>query len=162
MQSRGTVTVAALSLAIALGLAACGDDDSDASSAGTDTEEPDSRTPNTSTATAGDPTTVSCTAGGGGTESIDIVNFTFDPSELTVGTGAGITFTNQDSADHAVWSAERIEGEPAFESVGSDLAFRLPEVLHEADASTCTFPEPGTYEYICGVHNSMTGTVTVE
>jgi plastocyanin len=72
-----------------------------------------------------------------------------------------VTFTNADATDHSVWSDERIDGDPAWQSVGSDPEFRLPEVLHEGDASTCTFPVAGTYEYLCGVHNSMTGTIIV-
>jgi plastocyanin len=142
------VTAAAGSFALLLG--ACGGDDPGAEASTT-----------VPAVAGGDPTAVSCVAGATGDEEVDIVRFTFDPATLEVEAGAGVTFTNQDATDHSVWSAERDGGDPVWESVGSDPAFRLPEVLHGGDASTCTFPAAGTYEYLCGVHNSMTGTIVV-
>jgi plastocyanin len=109
----------------------------------------------------GDPFTVTCAAGGAGASTVDIQGFTFGPRQVTVAAGTAITFTNLDATDHSVWSVERRDGAPAWLSAGSDPDFRLPEVLHLGDASTCTFAAPGTYRYLCGVHNSMTGSVTV-
>ncbi len=142
------VAVAAGSLALLLG--ACGDDDPNA---GASTTAP--------AVDGGDATTVTCEAGDGGDADVDIVRFTFDPASLEVEAGESVTFTNQDATDHSVWSEQRASGAPAWESIGSDPEFRLLEVLHEGDASTCTIPAAGTYEYLCGVHNSMTGTIVV-
>lgn len=108
----------------------------------------------------GDPFSVHCTAGSGGI-AVDIDGFTFGPRSIEVAAGRSITFTNRDATDHSVWSVERRDGVPAWRTAGSDPDFRLPEVLHQGDASTCTFAAPGTYRYLCGVHNAMTGSVTV-
>lgn len=167
---RRTAVIASLGLVLVagLGLGACGDDDDPAmgapvlgastttADAGGATDDPADA--DTTAATAAE---VTCVAGTGGDADVAITGFTFDPSELDVDAGTAVTFTNQDPADHSVWSDQRVDGEPAFESVGSDPAFRLPEVLHEGDASTCTFPAAGTYAYLCGVHNSMRGTIVV-
>ena len=109
----------------------------------------------------GDPFSVSCTAAAGGSTSVDIEGFTFGPRQLELAAGGSVTFTNLDATDHSVWSVERRDGDPAWLTAGSDPTFRLPEVLHQGDASTCTFAAPGTYRYLCGVHNSMTGSVSV-
>jgi plastocyanin len=109
---------------------------------------------------AGDPSMVTCVAASGGT-AVAIEGFTFVPRQVEVPAGGSVTFTNLDATDHSVWSAARRDGQPAWLSVGSDPTFRLPEVLHEGDASTCTFAAPGTYRYLCGVHNAMTGSITV-
>lgn len=161
-------------LVTALALGACGDDDPGINEAGSPNEGASATTTSSAApdpmqepareAGEADPASVTCEAGnggGGGDEDVAITGFTFDPGDLEIEPGESVTFSNQDPADHSVWSAERIDGDPAFESVGSDPEFRLPEVLHSGDSSTCTFPTAGTYEYLCGVHNSMRGTVTV-
>ena len=145
----------ASTFAAALALGGCGDDDDPVGGAASPIE------PASDMAASADPASVTCAAGADGDVDVAIAGFTFEPGDATVDAGAAVTFTNEDPADHSIWSEERIDGEPAFESVGSDPAFRLPEVLHEGDATTCTFPEPGTYAYLCGVHNSMRGTITV-
>jgi plastocyanin len=108
-----------------------------------------------------DPTAVTCVAGGGGAADVAITGFTFQAHDTTIDAGQSVTFTDMDPTQHSVWSTVRVDGEPAFQSVGADPSARLPELLSEGDASTCTFPRPGTYEYLCGVHNNMTGTISV-
>jgi plastocyanin len=109
----------------------------------------------------GDPSSVVCAAGGDAPASVDVEGFAFAPGSTQIDAGDGVTFTNLDATDHSVWSLIRVDGAPAWQTVGSDPAFRLPEVLHLGDASTCTFAAPGTYRYLCGVHNAMTGTIDV-
>jgi plastocyanin len=95
----------------------------------------------------GDTATVT---GGGGTtpgEPVAIIDFSFDPAGLTVDVGATVTWTNDDSSTHSV--------------VGRGGAFASPDLVPGDDFST-TFDEPGTFEYVCGIHPSMMGTVTVE
>jgi plastocyanin len=111
---------------------------------------------------SGEPSSaVVCTPGGDALASVDVEGFAFVPGSARIDAGDGVTFTNLDATDHSVWSVTRVDGAPAWQSVGSDPAFRLPEVLHLGDASTCTFAAPGTYRYLCGVHNAMTGTIDV-
>jgi plastocyanin len=143
-----TAAAAAAATPLILALAACGDDGTGAGAS-------------TTVDASGDPEMVRCVAGEGAEADVEIAGFTFQPAELDVDAGATVTFTNQDATDHSVWSVQRVDGDPAWKSVGSDPEFRLPEVLHVGDASTCTFPAAGTYEYLCGVHNSMTGRIVV-
>lgn len=148
-------------------MGACSDDGEASDGEATDeTTSPGSDTTtggSSVTGGAGDATTVACEAGSGSGDvsEVTISGFTFRPGEIEIDAGTAVSFTNEDGADHSVWSDDRVDGDPAWLSVGSDPAFRLPEVLHEGDASTCTFQTAGTYEYLCGVHNSMTGTVVV-
>jgi len=80
----------------------------------------------------------------------EIVNYAFAPKALTVKAGTTVTWTERDD-DLAGTGAHTVSGE-GFTSMpvakGTTYAF--------------TFAKPGTYAYLCGIHNYMTGTVTVE
>jgi plastocyanin len=80
-------------------------------------------------------------------EPVEIVDFSFDPADLTVDVGASVTWTNDDSTTHSV--------------VGAGGAFASPDIAPGTNFST-TFNQVGTFEYVCGIHPSMTGTVTVQ
>ena len=86
------------------------------------------------TAASGDPTTVA------------IAEFEFTPQVLTVAPGTTVTWTNNDSLEHSV--------------VAIDQSFASNSL---ADATTFRFrfDTPGEHEYFCGIHPSMTATVTV-
>ncbi len=76
---------------------------------------------------------------------VEIRNFEFTPRELTVAVGARITWTNHDSAPHtATAKGEWDTG-----------------TLDESESATLTFDKPGTYSYLCTIHPSMKGTLTV-
>jgi amicyanin len=80
-------------------------------------------------------------------EPVVIREFAFEPPELSVAVGSTVTWTNEDGTTHTV-----------RDSTGA--AIDSPN-LGQGDTYTATFEEPGTYEYICTIHTSMTGTVTV-
>ncbi len=82
-----------------------------------------------------------------GQVSVAIVDFAFAPADLSVTAGSTITWTNDDAFAHSVVS----DGDGPL--VSDDLT--------EGRSYEHTFDQPGTYAYICGIHNSMTGTVTV-
>ena len=85
-------------------------------------------------------------APGPGAGAVSIVDFGFEPAELSVAIGSTVTWTNTGAATHTVkWS----DGTP--ESVG----------LANAATYERTFDAPGSYPYVCGIHGSMTGTITV-
>lgn len=99
-----------------------------------------------STASATAP--ASSPAGGGGADRIDIKNFAFNPSSLTVAPGAVVTVTNSDSTTHTVTAT----GAKAFDTGGV------------SPGKTTTFTAPtkaGSYPYICTIHPFMKGTLTV-
>jgi plastocyanin len=77
---------------------------------------------------------------------VSIVDLTFDPASIEVDAGSTVTWTNDDGVPHTVTA--RGEG---FNS----------GVLLSGDSFEQSFSEPGTYDYFCAIHPSMTGSVTV-
>ncbi len=80
-------------------------------------------------------------------EEVKIDNFTFDPPQITVKSGATVTWTNHDDIPHTV--------------VARDLQFRS-KALDTDDQYSFTFTTPGIYEYFCSLHPHMVGKVVVE
>jgi plastocyanin len=79
-------------------------------------------------------------------KSVRISDFTFSPATITVAAGTAITWTNEDPAPHSIIS-DRLIASPTF---GPGKTFEF------------VFTQPGTYEYHCGIHPSMKGTVIVQ
>jgi plastocyanin len=80
--------------------------------------------------------------------SISISNFMYSPMSLTVKPGATISVTNKDSATHTLTAS----GPGGFNT--GDIT----------DNQTKTFKaptKPGTYQYICNIHQYMMGTIKV-
>ena len=78
---------------------------------------------------------------------ITISNFAFVPASLTVPVGATVTWTNKDEEPHNVISSDG----STFHSPG----------LGTGATYTFTFPAAGTFDYTCGIHPFMHGTVVV-
>jgi len=83
----------------------------------------------------------------GAADEVTIADFAFDPAELEVAAGATVTWTNNDSATH---------------TVESDDETLMSDDLPNGATYEMTFDEPGTYEYVCGIHPNMSGTVIVK
>jgi len=104
---------------------------------------------------------VSCSSSGGGSGSgksssggggasgnaVDVKNFSFNPSSLTVSKGTKVTWTFDDSAKHNV-----TDSKSTFKS----------QDLSGGGTYSFTFSTAGTYSYICSIHPYMKGTVTVK
>jgi plastocyanin len=98
------------------------------------------------TAPPATPTTGS-SAGATGTHTIIIKNFAFAPSTITVAPGASVTVTNTDQVAHTVTSSKG-----AFDTGD----------IQPGQSKTITAPNtPGSYPYICSIHQYMTGTLVV-
>ena len=82
----------------------------------------------------------------GKTVTVEIKGFKFVPPDVNIKVGDAVVWTNKDSAPHTVES--------------SDGILRSDE-LSNGDTFSFTFPKPGKYDYICGIHTSMKGSVTV-
>lgn len=95
---------------------------------------------------AGGGTPAASAASGGGSTTIEVKNFAFTPPNLTVPAGTKVTWKFEDTADHNV--------------VAADKAFSSAD-LNGGRTYQQTFARAGTYRYICGIHQYMTGTVTV-
>ncbi|MBI5392099.1 cupredoxin family copper-binding protein [Candidatus Woesearchaeota archaeon] len=74
-----------------------------------------------------------------------IKDFKFNPAAITVKPGTTIVWENQDKASHTVKL-------PNWES----------EELFQGSTTKKTLTDPGTYNYVCGIHPSMKGTIIVE
>lgn len=83
------------------------------------------------------------------TQTVQISNFSFQPATIRIKAGTTVTWIQNDSATHTVTSTN-----PAglFDSGN----------LTQGRQFTFTFSNPGTYEYHCSIHSSMTGKVIVE
>ena len=77
---------------------------------------------------------------------VEIQDFTYGPAELTVPTGARVTWTNHDEEPHTITSTTG-----AFGSAG----------LSHDDTFTQTFTRPGRYAYFCALHPQMKAVVVV-
>ena len=84
---------------------------------------------------------------------VSIQNFAFVPASVTVPIGTTVTWTNQDSAPHQVVS----DATPLF-SVG---ALFTSNQFAQGQKYSFTFNNAGTFEYHCGIHPFMKGTITV-
>ena len=97
--------------------------------------------------TAATPAAATSPPAGGGGDAVAIVDLAFEPADLTVAAGATVTWTNNGQQPHTVkWS----DGEPESDQ------------LDNGDTYQRTFDAAGTFDYICGIHPAMTGSVTVE
>ena len=80
-------------------------------------------------------------------EEVKIDNFTFDPPQITVKSGATVTWINEDDIPHTVVAKER--------------QFRS-KALDTDDKFSFTFITPGVYEYFCSLHPHMVGKIVVQ
>jgi amicyanin len=76
-----------------------------------------------------------------------IDNFTFAPSPLTVKVGVPVTWANHDDMPHSV--------------VFPTLKLKSPAMDTDGTFSH-TFDQPGTFDYVCGLHPFMHGQVVVQ
>lgn len=77
---------------------------------------------------------------------VELKQFMFGPSTVTVVAGTTVAWKNLDPEPHTVASL--------------DGAFRSG-ALDQGDSFTFTFTKPGTYRYVCSIHPQMTGTIAV-
>ena len=83
-------------------------------------------------------------------EEVVIYEYKFIPFTMTVRAGTTVTWVNHDVAPHT--ATHRSFSDEPFDS-GNMLATQI--FRH-------TFRKPGTYDYLCILHQGMRGTVVVE
>jgi plastocyanin len=82
------------------------------------------------------------------TKSVSIQNFAFNPSSISIHAGDTVKWTqNQIGETHTVTS--------------DDGRFTSSGDLNYTNTYSVTFTKAGTYNYMCSIHNYMTGTITV-
>jgi plastocyanin len=79
-------------------------------------------------------------------QTVTIAGFAFDPSTVRVRVGDTVTWSNEDSTAHT--------------AIARDLSFDTGDIAAGQSASV-TFDTAGTFEYMCGIHPTMSGTVVV-
>jgi len=83
-----------------------------------------------------------------GGSSITISNFMFSPMSLSVSPGATVKVTNKDSATHTL-TASGGQFDTGNITQNQTKTFKAPS-------------KPGTYHYICSIHQYMMGTIIVK
>jgi plastocyanin len=78
--------------------------------------------------------------------SVTIADFAFAPQTVTVSSGTMVTWTNSDAFGH---------------SIVADDEFFISDALDNGATFRFTFDTAGHYDYHCGIHPEMSGTVTV-
>jgi plastocyanin len=86
--------------------------------------------------------------GGGGGAEVSLDGIAFNPSDVSVGVGDTVTWTNNESVEHDVTADSFSSGDPGG--------------MMSGDTFEHTFEEAGSFDYVCTVHPGMEGTVTVE
>jgi len=79
---------------------------------------------------------------------VNIQNFAFTKSMMTIPLGGTVRWTNNDTVPHTVTSDSGAELNSA--------------TLNPGDTYIHTFSAVGTFTYHCNIHKSMTGTITVK
>jgi plastocyanin len=78
-------------------------------------------------------------------QDVAISGFTFSPRTVTVNVGDTVTWTNSDAQAHTATSGS---------------AWNTGDIAN-GDSASITFRSAGTFDYICAIHPTMTGTVVV-
>lgn len=82
----------------------------------------------------------------GSTVEMTIDNIAFSPAEITILSGTTVRWTNREKVQHTVRSKEEL-----FDS----------GILEQGDTFEYRFGDEGAFDYICALHPSMKGLVTV-
>ncbi len=84
---------------------------------------------------------------------VSMKGIAFNPPEVTVKKGGTVTWTNDESVGHDVTKED---------GAGPEFSSGQPGAMGEGDTFEQSFNAAGEIAYVCTVHPSMTGTVTVE
>jgi plastocyanin len=79
---------------------------------------------------------------------VEIIDFAYNPPEITVPVGGSVTWTNEDGAPHTATGLDREALQSGAIAPGASF--------------TLTFDTAGTIEYFCEFHPNMKGSIVVE
>ena len=89
-----------------------------------------------------------CTASEGAVpNSIEVKDFMFMPTTLTVNAGDKVTWVNKDDEPH---------------TVVSDTGMFRSGAMDTDESFSFKFDKPGTYHFTCSIHPRMVGTIVVK
>jgi plastocyanin len=78
---------------------------------------------------------------------IEVKDFMFAPTMLTVSVGSKVTWLNKDDEPH---------------TVVSDTGVFRSGAIDTDESFSFTFDKPGTYHFTCSIHPRMVGTIVVK
>ena len=78
---------------------------------------------------------------------VTIANFAFGPSKHAATVGQPVTWVNNDDSPHQITVVSTKERSP---------------IITKGQSAVLPFNTAGTYEYMCGLHPSMKGSVEVK
>ena len=78
---------------------------------------------------------------------IEVKDFMFTPTTLTVSVGSKVTWVNKDDEPH---------------TVVSDAGVFRSGAIDTDESFSFTFDKPGTYHFTCSIHPRMVGTIVVK
>jgi plastocyanin len=81
------------------------------------------------------------------TARIEVKEFMFTPTTLTVSVGSQVTWVNKDDEPH---------------TVVSDTGVFRSGAIDTDESFSFTFDKPGTYHFTCSIHPRMVGTIVVK
>jgi len=87
--------------------------------------------------------------GEGATFTITIADFAFDPNCFIASASQGISIENQDAADHT------------FTVTGTDIDVPIAAGQTFNGEPISVAVSPGTYDFLCTLHPTMTGQITI-
>lgn len=83
------------------------------------------------------------------THQVEIKKFKFIPAQITIAVGDTVEWLNKERRQyHSVW----------FKQAGDEE----PDYFFPDESYQRTFSSPGRFDYLCGPHPKMTGTVIVQ
>ena len=89
-----------------------------------------------------------CTAADGAApNSIEVKDFMFMPTTLSVNAGEKVTWVNKDDEPH---------------TVVSDAGLFRSSAIDTNESFSFKFDKPGTYHFTCSIHPRMVGTIIVK
>jgi plastocyanin len=98
--------------------------------------------------TSAPPTTSGSSSSASSSTSITISNFMFSPMSTTVAPGATVSVTNKDSSTHTL--------------TATGGQFNTGDITQNQTKTFKAPMKPGSYHYICNIHQYMMGTITVK
>lgn len=86
---------------------------------------------------------------------VSIIDFGYQPAEVTIGLGESVTWTNNGATAHTVHLSTGVNSSPGCVPAAG-VGCMAP-----GDQFTVSFDVAGRFEYHCDIHNGMSGTVVV-
>lgn len=95
---------------------------------------------------------------------VELIQFRFDPGDVTIAVGEEVVWHHADSQPHTVTSTRTPPGQSfdSHQGCTPPVTPADPRCMNRGNEYPRTFSVAGTYEYFCKVHTYMTGVIRVQ